>query len=200
MGREAQAKCWWKGQAGEVKALLESTGIILRGDIRDKIARGSISGIIVDGDTLSLQSHGETLRLVLGYAEATKWAAALLKPLPTLAQKLGVDDARRAFVIGQVSDAVLAAALDDATTSDVRSAALLVAVIECEADLLAAYEIAKANPHSLIWYVHQKGKSAPVSDAAIRIFMRGNGYMDNKTSAVSEQLTATRYGARSLRE
>ena len=41
--------------------------------------------------------------------------------------------------------------------------------------------------------VHGKGPDADPSDTLVRIAMRGWGYVDNKTSAVSDKLTATRY-------
>ena len=44
-----------------------------------------------------------------------------------------------------------------------------------------------------VWVVHGKGPDADQSDALVRIAMRGRGYVDNKTSAVSDKLTATRY-------
>ena len=41
--------------------------------------------------------------------------------------------------------------------------------------------------------VHQKGRDAFPSDGEIRMELRSRGYVDNKTSAVSDKLTATRY-------
>ena len=44
-----------------------------------------------------------------------------------------------------------------------------------------------------VWVVYPKGPDASPSDTEVRTAMRGWGYVDNKTSAVSDALTATRY-------
>ena len=63
---------------------------------------------------------------------------------------------------------------------------------------LGTYSIALAlaNPDKHIWMVHQKGKHAAVGDTAVRTHMRGLGFIDSKTSAISDQLTTTRYRLR----
>ncbi len=193
MGREATATCAWKGQSGTVKALLESRELILRGDIRDKIARTDVEAASVAGDTLVLSVSGETLRLTFGTGEAVKWQAALLKPLPTLAEKLGIDAARPAFVTGTADDPELAVALVGATVTELEDAAVVVAVLTNETQLDTAFETAIAAPARPLWCIYPKGKLATPSDNIVRSFMRERGLMDNKTCAVSERLTATRY-------
>jgi len=194
MGREASGRCHWKGESGAVKALLESSEIILRGEIRGRIARAAISAFAVEADTLVLTAGGEPLRLELGGTEAGKWAAVLARPVPTLAHKLGVGPASRAFVIGKVDDPELAAALAGATTSSLADAAVLIAVLNGEADLAAAFDVARTVPRCPLWCVYGKGRFVTVGDAAIRSFMRDHGYRDNKSCGVSDRLTATRYG------
>lgn len=196
MGREAIGKARWGGETGEVKALLESQEIILRGEIRARIARSAISAVAVSGEDLLVTAAGGTLDLTLGAVEAEKWAAALRKAPPTLAAKLGVSVGQPAFVLGPVADAELAAALDDAQTPVLADAAILIAVLHSEAELAAAFEVARSVPHLPLWCVAAKGRTAPLSDATIRSFLRGHGYIDTKTSAVSERLTATRYRVR----
>jgi hypothetical protein len=196
MGREAIAVAHWKGEIAEVKALLESTEIILRGEIRARIPRATISSFSVDDDVLNVMSAGQSLCLDLGHVEATKWAAILSKPLPTLAQKLGIDASRRAFVIGQVDDAELAKALSGAVTQTRQDAAVLLAILTTEADLVEAVTLGQETPHCPVWCVYGKGKFATVSDSAIRSAMRASGFIDNKTSGVSDRMTATRYQLR----
>ena len=72
----------------------------------------------------------------------------------------------------------------------------LLAVLIDEPDLHAASDLALAHPNKHIWMVHRKGKAAIVGDTAIRTHMRGLGFIDSKTSAVSDQLTTTRYRLR----
>jgi hypothetical protein len=193
MGREAICECQWKGQTAEAKVLLESRELILRGGIRARISRTTLSAVAVRAGKLSLSSGGETLTLALGKDEAEKWAAALLKPAPSLADKLGISATKKAFVIGKADDPELAKALAGSKTASLSSAAVLVAVVETEAEVQAAYKTAKTVAPCPLWCVYGKGKFATVSDAAIRSFMRDHGYIDTKTSGISDRLTATRY-------
>ncbi|MGL5837510.1 MAG: hypothetical protein ACRCY3_03320 [Sphingorhabdus sp.] len=193
MGREAIATCHWRGDVAEVKVLLEAKEIILRGDIRLKVDRGSIEAIVQEDEDLVLTVAGEALILGLGSKEADKWREYLLKPLPTLAEKLGVSATRKAFVMGTHDDPDLAKALEGVTASDPGNAAVLIAILRDETDLKAAIENALKVPDRHIWCVYGKGKFATIADGTIRTAMRSHGFADNKSSGISEQLTATRY-------
>jgi hypothetical protein len=196
MGREAECVARWRGQAAEVKALLESAEIILRGGIKAKIPRSNISGVAVSGDDLTLDAGDDQLVLELGAAEAGKWMAALLKPPPGLKDKLGLKPGDTAFVIGAIDDETLATALQGAQAKAAKAASMLLAMLRSEDDLKTAFKIASAAPALPLWCIYQKGKSAPIGDAAIRTFLRANAYIDSKTASISPTLTATRYGAR----
>jgi hypothetical protein len=193
MGREAVAVARWNGEIGQVKALLESAEILLRGEIRAAIPRSAISTFSVDGDTLIVAAAEQVLRLELGHAEANKWAAVLSKPIPTLAQKLGISEAHRAFVFGPVDDVELAAALHGAVANTCQDAAVVVAVLVTEADLTRAITLGREAAPRPVWCVYGKGKFATITDSVIRATMRASGFVDNKTSGVSDRLTATRY-------
>lgn len=196
MGREAATLAHWRGEAAEVKALLESTELIVRGAIRVRIPWATITGVRAEEGALIVDVGADRLVLELGLVEATKWAATLLKPPPTLAHKLGVGADRPAFVVGVVNDPVLAAALDGATVRTSSGATMLIAVLRVLDDLETALRVARSEPTLPIWCVHGKGKRAIVTDAAVRMRFRAAGYVDNKTSAVSEHWTATRYSPR----
>jgi hypothetical protein len=193
MGREAIAICQWRGDVAEVKALLEAKEIILRGDIRFKVDRGSIEAIAQEDDDLVLTVAGENLILNLGAKEARKWRENLLKPLPNVAEKLGIDGNHQAYVFGEHDDPDLAKALEGATAIDLDDAAVLIAILRTETDLEAAILQALKAKDRHIWCVYGKGKFATISDNAIRTAMRAHGFADNKTSGISERLTATRY-------
>lgn len=194
MGREAVAVAHWQGAVEEVKALLESQEIILRGAIKARIARGGISSISVAGDTLSLRSDGEPLVLELGAKEAAKWRESLRKLPPSLTVKLGVGPDSQVFVMGSCDDRDLSEALAGATCPSPGEAYVLLAILESEADLAAAFDTAKQHPKLFLWCVYRKGKTAEFGDTAIRVFLREHDYIDSKSCAVSAQLTATRYG------
>jgi hypothetical protein len=178
----------------EAKVLLESQEIILRGAIKARIARSAITAFTAEGDVLRVTSGEGTLEAWLGEKEAAKWADALARPAPSLAAKLGIGGERPAFLLGATDDEALLDALDGHHRVDgAEQATVIVAVIADEASLDEALEL--AGTHALMmWCVYPKGKLADFGDTAIRNHMRGAGWMDNKSCAVSNQLTATRYG------
>ena len=194
MGREATCTGRVGSASGEVKALLEPGEFILRGAIRRRWPRAALRGACVRGPVLCFEVDGEAVELDLGEAEAPRWLAQLDKAPPSLAAKLGIGPAQRAFVHGQVDDAELAQALSDATTTDAAAAALSIAVVRNHAALAAAIEAHAALPCRLLWVVNPKGKGAVPSDAEVRAAMHARGWRDSKTCAVSATLTATRYG------
>lgn len=192
MGREAEGNAVWRGNSGAVKAFLESDGLILRGDIRAKLPRAGLMDWRVEGDDLCLRSEGETLVLTLGAKEAAAWVRALDKPVPSLAAKLGVSAAARAWVIGGPAPDEIALAVAGAEASGPEGAAMIVAVLTGPGDLEAALA-AGARTGLRVWCVHGKGKGAAVGDAAVRAAFRAAGWMDIKASAVSVGFTATFY-------
>ncbi|WP_295074355.1 hypothetical protein [Tabrizicola sp.] len=192
MGREAEGHAVWRGQSGAVKAYLESGGITLRGEVRGSLPRAGLTGWRVEGEDLCLHSDGEPLVLTLGATEAAAWVKALEKPVPSLAAKLEVSATARAWVIGGPPPEEIAVAVSGATAPGSQGAAMIVAVLTGPGDLEAALAAGQASGLR-VWCVHGKGKGAAVGDAAVRAAFRGAGWMDIKTSAVSEGFTATLY-------
>ena len=192
MGREAEGYAVWRGVSGAVRALLESDGIHLRGEVRARLPRDGLMGWRVEGEDLCLRSDGEPLVLTLGAKEAAAWVRALEKPLPSLAQKLGVSATMRAWVMGGPAPEEIAVAVAGAEAPGPQGAGLIVAVLTGPDDLAAA--LAAGQAHGLrVWCVHGKGKGAVVGDAAVRAAFRGAGWIDIKASAVSAAFTATLY-------
>jgi hypothetical protein len=192
MGREAEGHAVWRGQSGAVKVYLESDGIILRGEVRGKLPRTGLMGWRVEGEDLCLRADGEPLVLTLGAKEAAAWVKALEKPVPSLAQKLGVSAAARAWVIGGPAPEEIAVAVAGANSLGPEGASVIVAVLTGPDDLAAA--LAAGQRHGLrVWCVHGKGKGAAVTDATVRAAFRAAGWMDIKASAVSDAFTATLY-------
>lgn len=192
MGREAEGHALWRGASGAVKALLESDGIILRGDLRGRFPRSGLMDWRVEGEDLCLRSGGEALVLTLGAKEAAAWVKALEKPVPSLAAKLGVSATTRAWVIGGPGPEELAVALAGCEAAGPEGAALVVAVLTGPDDLRAALDAGQATGLR-VWCVHGRGKGAAVGDAAVRAAFRAAGWADIKASAVSDGFSATLY-------
>lgn len=196
MGREAVAVCHWQGDVAEAQLHLDSTALSLRGDIRLDIPRAQINDVVLCDEGVRVITSGPELLMEFGAVEAARWRTAILKTPLTLAEKLGVSVETPAFVLGAFDDAPLAAALTGVTVQSAASAAILVAVLMAKPDLNVASELALAQPGKHIWMVYRKGKAAVLGDTMVRAHMRGLGFIDSKTSAVSDQLTATRYRLR----
>ena len=193
MGREATATCKWRDTEDEFKVLLETNEILLRGKSRHRFDRASIEDFHQDKGDLKLTVAGEPLVLRLGEKEAAAWFAKLQKPLPTLAEKLGITPEHMAFVLGVVDDAALAKALDENVTTDLSQAATVIAILRDQADFDKAIAVTQNHPEKALWCVFGKGKFSTLPDSHIRSTLRSIGFMDNKTTGISDQWTATRY-------
>lgn len=194
MGREARGQAVFGAAQGDVTAVLEGDCLILRGALRRRFARAALNDWRVAGDDLCLVAEGEPLVLRLGAVEAASWLRALQRPVPSLAAKLGLGPAARAWLIGstQAAPAELAAALDGAGAERPAQAAMLIAVLATPADLATA--LARGGALGLpVWCVHGKGKGAAVGEAAVRAAFRAAGWRDTKVCAVAAAWTATRY-------
>ncbi|MFN4204162.1 MAG: hypothetical protein ACK4GM_14010 [Tabrizicola sp.] len=192
MGREAEAHAVWRGASGAVKAFLERDGIILRGEVRGRLPRVGLADWRVEGDDLCLRSDGEPLVLALGAKEAAAWVKALEKPLPSLAQKLGVSASARAWVVGGAAPEEVAVAVAGADTPGPEGAAMIVAMLTGPGDLEAALAAGRRTGLR-VWCLHGKGRGAAVPDARVREMFRAAGWIDIKSSAVSDGFTATLY-------
>lgn len=195
MGREVEAQAQYRGETGMVRALLESDALILRGEVRARIARGGITGWTADVDDLRMHTADGPLVLTMGGAEAAKWVAALNKPLPTLAQKLGVAG-QTVWLLQPVEDTSLSAVLAGVAPVDVAQATLGIAVLRSPRDLDDLLAVCAAHPALPVWAINEKGPRASLPESAIRTALRAAGLIDTKACAVSARLSATRYQKR----
>ena len=189
MGRESLCHADWHGGSGEVKALLETHDLILRGDVRRTLTVAALHDVVVDGDTLRFAHADEQFSLRLGSGTAASWAKKIATPPPTLAAKLGIAAATRVKLVGETSDDELTAALAQAPPagSDVD---LTVAEVADAATLDAAIAAAGDTP---LWLAYAKGEASPYGEAAVRGAMRAHGWIDVKVASVSARLTATKF-------
>jgi len=197
MGLEAQCTCRLNDSSGEVRVLLESRELILRGELKRKFPIAAIAQVRVDGGNLRFRAGKEKVALELGAIVAERWAKKLAAPPRTLAQKLGIGQGSKALVIGAVEDPTLRDALADTAASGPEEAKLSLAVVTDAAALDQALRVHETLPSGApIWMVYRKGSGSPVGETAVRRIMRGAGYIDSKVSAVSDALSATRSGRR----
>jgi hypothetical protein len=195
VGREAICTCDWGGTVVEVKALLETNEIILRGGIRKRAPFSGISEVKVQGDNLHFKVDNERVQLILGSSTAEKWAAAISSPPPQLSKKLGISKTSVVRVIGEVPDEKLQEALAEAARISSRDANLIVAYVDSPESLHAALRDANAQLVSgvPIWMVYAKGPGYAINETAIRSLLRENGMIGTKAASVSAKYTALRF-------
>lgn len=193
MGREATTYAEVGSEAGEVRAVLESTELILRGEIRRRVAKTAMRQVRVEGDTLRFRANDETVVLHLGVKVAQSWAAAIAKPPPSLREKLGLGAHANALLMGEIADEALAEATQGALVTDGAAAQMMIAIIGGPGDLAEAQRIHRLFPALPLWTVYPKGRGVPFGDTAIRTELREAGFRDTKSCTVSDTLTATRY-------
>lgn len=193
MGRETQCHISFQGQEGQGKIRLESQELNLRGDIRARIGRGLVSAMECDGDDLVVTTAQGQVRATMGAKEAALWVKAFARPLPSLAEKLGLGPDRPARVLGPLTDPDLIAAL---TGCHSLSSVLILAELPDQAAMDKALAVLAQTPGATFWGVTVKGTATGFSDAALRARMRAAGYIDTKSCAVSARHSATRYSPR----
>jgi hypothetical protein len=198
MGREAICTCDWAGEVTEVKALLETNEIILRGGIRKRIPFNELRQVKAISDRLCFKSGREAVELILGSPAAEKWAAVITSPPPSLARKLGITSSTAVRTIGNIGDENLKSDLAEATQRTANIADLIVAYVDTPDSLEAALNQAKKQLMSgiPIWFIYAKGPGHPLNETAIRSLLRSNGMMDTKVASVSAKLTALRFNLR----
>jgi hypothetical protein len=200
MGREAVCTCDWAGTVAEVKALLETNELILRGDIRKRVPFSEIKEVRVQSDCLRFIVGGERVELSLGSSVSAKWAAAITGPPPSLSRKLGITNGTVVRTIGNMQDENLKSALAEAARLSARGADLNVACVDTPESLKAALKQARKQllDSVPIWMVYAKGPGHALNETAIRSLLRDNGLMDTKVASVSSELTALRFSLRKL--
>ncbi len=192
MGLEAETTCTVSGKIFAVKALLESTELILRGALKRKLPIAALKHVTVKNTALTFTAEGESFALALGAAKSAAWAKKIAAPPPSLAKKLGISVEAMAFVIGAHDDAELDAALKGNTTATPKQAALFIAVVRSEAELDAALK-AYGKAQVPLWLINFKGPKSALGENTIREKLRALGFKDTKTCAVSAALSGTRY-------
>ncbi|NJM84680.1 MAG: hypothetical protein HC844_21605 [Tabrizicola sp.] len=195
MGQEAEGALRFRGAEGAGRILVESAEVILRGEIRARVPRAAVHGVRVEGDDLVLETAEGPLVATIGETRAAALQQALLKPPRSLAQKLGIDASVRAGCLWPVTDPVLQEALAGRVAPVVAAAVLVAEVLDSAAlaRLVDALPDLAARP---VWCVNAKGRNPVLPEARIREAMRAAGWIDSKTTAVSDAVSATRYARR----
>ena len=197
MGLKAESEVRVGHESHHAHALLESRELTLSGAFKKTLPIAELKDLRVVNHELLFEHSGLPYALALPEGQAVKWLEKLTTAPPSLAQKLGIDAGHKALVWGHVEDAALNEALLNAVTTDPAQAVLSIAVARNPAELNAALaELILRLPHVPIWIVYPKGAQSTLPESAVRSHMRALNWIDSKTCAVSDTLTATRFSLR----
>jgi hypothetical protein len=199
MAREATCMCEWNGEMARVKALIEPPELILRGEIRRRLPFSELRQLRAERGALRFKHGRDTVTLNLDARTAANWAKAILAPPPSLAKKLGITPESTVRVIGEVDDAALGSALNEARRvvrkGPAVGADVIVAPVNTVAELARAFKTtAKATSNGVpIWIVYRKGPRHAINEADVRETGLAAGIVDVKVASVSPVLTGLKF-------
>lgn len=194
MGIEAKAKVETGSDSFQAAVHLETDEIVLRGDHRMTLRFAEIGGVAVVGERLVLTTPGGPIAIVLGIAEAERWARKIRNP-PSRLAKLGIG-AETAVHVDGIDDEALFREIEEV-------GGVLVALTLAEVVLLGvdrpdrlgtiADTARRMAPKAHLWAIRPKGKGAAVSEAEVMRAGREAGLSLSKTLRFSETATGERF-------
>jgi hypothetical protein len=161
LGNELKCRVRFGKQSSEGKALLETSFILFRGEIRLKILFAEIqSAKAVDGE-LRVHTKEGTAVFELGDA-AGKWCEKILHPKSRI-EKLGVKAGAKIRLIGEFEaefrDEVKAATKKTAKNEDVDGSETIFIAVSVREELVQVGKIAKTmRGAASLWIVYPKGQ------------------------------------------
>jgi hypothetical protein len=185
MGREIQCDVRHEGRSANVKALLETEAVILRGEIKATIPFARLSRVEAVDGKLYLD---ETV-LDLG-PQAAQWADKILNP-PTLLDKLGIKAGMRVALLGFEDSSFMQGFPYETALSGECDAVLFQANAVEDLDCLPKIgeSIGKG---SMLWIVYPKGRKE-ITEAQVFAHGKGIGLVDVKVCKFSETLTGLKF-------
>ena len=195
MGRELLCTVRTGGKTASGKALLETSELIFRGDVRLKIPLASLKSVSARDGELHVRWPEGTAIFELG-EQADKWARKILHPKST-AEKLGIKPGLKVSVIGEFESAFVndlradAMAFSDSTALE--DSDLIFFGVDRAPDLSRATQLASSlSSAGALWIVYPKGrqeiKEQQVLDAGKRA-----GLVDVKVVSFSAIHTALKF-------
>jgi hypothetical protein len=195
MGREATVQCRWASESGLCKVLLETTELIVRGELRRRVPIAQLKAVSVENEELHFTVDGDPVSFSLGTDLAQRWAKAIATPPPNLATKLGISAGSRLWLLGEVESEELKTAIDQASSTDGTKADMILASVKTPLDLERALTRLPKRQSDLppIWIVYPKGTVHGFGETSVRETLRRRGFIDTKIASVSSALTALRF-------
>ncbi|MEW5799850.1 MAG: hypothetical protein AB1728_12690 [Bacteroidota bacterium] len=196
MGTEVTTKVSIGAKKTEAKVLLETSAIIIRGELGMTIPFNEMKSLTSENGILSFSFKGKKITVSVG-AKAEKWLEKIKNPKSVL-DKLGVTADSTVSVINFKDEKFLADIQKKAGAVTLGKAAKGSDLIFYEANsekeveqlaLLKKY----LKPNGGIWVLSLKGKSATIKDIDVMKIGKRCGLVDNKVVGFSETHTALKF-------
>jgi hypothetical protein len=193
MGLEAKCTVEWLATKRTAALHLDSRHLDVRLKPALRIAFETIRSTHLEAGRLELELPEGRMVLHLGADTAAKWAKQIREPKSRL-DKLGVEPGMRVCLL-EVSDAGFERELSAAGVTAsyrIEPGATIVILFTPDTTALAQLtSIKKAlTPNGAVWVLRAKGKTAAVSEDAVRGAAKRAGLVDVKVLAFSETLSA----------
>ena len=187
VGREILCQARHEGRRAEVKALLETDSVILRGEIKAVFPFKSLTKVeAIDGEL-----HLNESVLELG-PQAAKWADKILRP-PTLLDKLGIKRGMRIAVLGFGDRSFLEDHPFDSCLKDEAAYDAILFHASSLNDLHGLQKIKHAiGKKTMLWIVYPKGRKE-ITERQVFVNGKGIGLVDVKTCRFSDLLTGLKF-------
>jgi len=195
MGKELQCRAKCGGKWYEGKALLETTEIIFRGDIRLKIPLASLTSVVARDGQLQLERADKIAIFELG-EQAEKWADKILHP-KSRAEKLGIKPDLAISFIQMPSDQTMqdARAIAAAFTDKVplKNADVLFFGASKQADLKKLNKLLPSlASNGALWVVYPKSRKE-ITERQVLQAGRDAGLFDIKVVSYSPTHTGLKF-------
>jgi hypothetical protein len=195
MGRELLCSVRTGGKTASGNALLETSEIIFRGDLRLKIPFASLKSVATRDGELHLKWADGSAAFALG-EHAEKWAHKILHPKST-AEKLGIKPGLVISAIamedGDFVKDLRAKAKSFSDTKALKNSDLIFFGARTAADLARAGKLAPALASAgVIWIVYPKGRQE-ITELQVFVAGKAAGLVDVKVVKFSETHTALKF-------
>ena len=193
MGREATCDLRVGARTARVKALLETTELIVRGELAARFPFAKMKRVRAKDGKLTFDCNGESVALTLG-KEADSWASKITNP-KSRADKLGIKPGQRVALIGVTDDKLR----EEVAAKGARIVPLGEEIdlvffgTNDKADLKRLKELAKSiAQNGAIWLLRPKGRD-DYKEADSMAAGKAAGLVDIKVVAFSETHSAEKY-------
>lgn len=183
MGREILCQARHDGRSAQVKALLETDSVILRGEIKATLPFAQLTRIQAQNGELWLN---DTV-LELG-EQAEKWAHKILHP-PTLIEKLGLKPGSSTALLGFEDTAFMGELPFD---TSMKNGSEYHAVLVHTPSLDALAKLPEVGKKTMLWIIYPKGRK-DITEAAVFAAGKAAGLVDVKTCRFSDTLTGLKF-------